>query len=72
MHWDAYGCILMRPDAFGCIRTLSENFEKFHKNPLENYVFRNFGKVLEELETIIRANNQFDSIINNNNKLDCN
>ena len=40
----------MRPDAFGCIRTFSENFENFRENPLKNDVFRNFGKVSEELE----------------------
>ena len=40
----------MRPDAFGCIRTLPENFLSFGKNPLENDVVRNFGKVSEELE----------------------
>ena len=38
----------MRSEASGSVSTLSENFVFFNRSKI--YLFRNFGKVLEELE----------------------
>ena len=46
MHLDVLECVGMRSDAFGRVRKIWIFFEKL----IEKYVFRNFGKVLEELE----------------------
>ena len=52
---DLFGSIWMRPDASGCVQKRPEAFRHFRKISFffyrsKIYLFRNFGKVLEELE----------------------